>query len=158
MIKESLEVILGHFLWLAIKWRYCMDYSKIALVLTGENETVDEYALSYLDHVIERKCAKEALVIVSDRKAVKRPLIRRCRYPVRTKVISDRKIKLIFKWHCLDKFYKNLIFTYVRTNQDNLLERFLNETEINEEDAVCLALYNLREIPEQKAGVCNVRK
>ena len=156
MIKESLEVILGYLLWLDIKRRYHMDYGKVALVLTGENDKVDGYALSYLDHVMERKCAKEALVIVPGKKDVKTVLLHSYRHPVRTKIMSDGKIKLLYKWHCLDKFYRNLIFTYVRTNRDNLLERFLSETEINEQDAVCLALYNLREISGKEADVQKV--
>ena len=78
------------------------------------------------------------------------------RHAVRVKAISAQKMELIHKWHCLGRFYKNLIFTYVRTNKDNLLERFLNETEINEEDIVCLVFYNLRSVPIKSAGIHNV--
>ena len=60
-----------------------------------------------------------------------------------------QKIKLLYKWYCMDGRRKNVVFTFVKTNKDNLLEHFINETDINEEDVVCLALYNLREIPKK---------
>ena len=49
----------------------------------------------------------------------------------------------------MDGRRKNVVFTFVKTNKDNLLEHFINKTDINEEDVVCLALYNLREIPKK---------
>ncbi len=156
MVKQSIEIIKGYFIWSVLKWKEHLDYKKVVLVLTGENAKVDDYAIRYLDYVMERKSAEQALVLVSDENAAQKVSLNVCRHKVKTKMICEKKIERIFKWYCLDKFYKNLIFTYVRTNKDNLLERFLNETEINEEDIVCLALYNLRKVPVKEAGVHNV--
>lgn len=156
MVRQSIEVIKGYFIWSLLKWKEHLDYKKVVLALTGENESVDDYALRYLDYVMERKSAEQALILVSDENTAKKVLLYDYRHEVKTKIVSVKKMELIYKWHCLDRFYKNLIFTYVRTNKDNLLERFLNETEINEEDVVCLALYNLRKIPVKEAGVHNV--
>lgn len=153
MIRQSVEVIKGYFIWQMMKWKNHLDDRTVVLVLTGENEKVDRYALKYLDYVIERKSAEKALIITPKEENTQKVFQYNYKYEIKAKAISSRNIELIYRWHCQGRFYKNLIFTYVRTNKDNLLERFLNETEINEEDVVCLALYNLRKIPEKKAGM-----
>ena len=45
-----------------------------------------------------------------------------------------------------DGFFDNIVFTYAFRPQDNLLGKVLKETQVNEEDAVCLGLYHLRAV------------
>ena len=151
MIKQCLDVTKGYLIWSAVRLRENVDNKKVVLVLTGENDKVDDYALRYLDHVIERKYADEALVIAPDRGMAEKVFRYDYSHRVKVKVLPMKKIALIYKWYCLDKlFFKNLIFTYIRTTSDNLLGRIMDETDIDEEDVVCLALYNLRTIPGKK--------
>lgn len=151
MIKQSIDAIKGQLIWSNLMRKESLDDKKIVLVLTGENDRVDEYALKYLDDVIDRKYAEEALVIAADEKMTEKIDQYTYSHPVKTRILPPKKVGLIHKWYCLDKlFFRNLIFTYVRTNKDNLLERFLQETDVDEEDVVCLALYNLTRIPEKK--------
>lgn len=149
MIKQVVQVMAGQLLWMNLKRQEHLDYKKMVLVLTGENEKVDLYALRYLDKAMNRKSADKALILSDKQKCIDMAL--RCNYQhtVKTKLLSQKKIMLLFKWFSLDKFYKNLIFTYVRTPKDNLLDRFVRETDINEEEIVCLCLYNFREMPTE---------
>ena len=43
-----------------------------------------------------------------------------------------------------------IVFTYTTSPKDNQLGRVLKETQVNEEEAVCLGLYQLRKVPEIK--------
>ena len=44
MVKQSIDVIKGYLAWLTIQWKEQLDYPNLVLVLTGENEKVDDYA------------------------------------------------------------------------------------------------------------------
>lgn len=147
MLKQVLQVLAGHMLWKKLKRKEHINDKKLVLVLTGENEKIDLYALKYLDQEIARKYADAALIISDQQKCIHMALQYSYQHEVKTKLLSQKEILLLFKWHCLDRFFKNLIFTYVRTPKDNLLERFLNETDVNEEEIVCLCLYNFRKLP-----------
>ena len=59
-------------------------------------------------------------------------------------------LKALYDYYSFDKFFDNIVFTYKTFPKYNLLGKVLNETSINEQDAVCLALYHLREVPEIK--------
>lgn len=142
-------IIKGYIVWLQFRVKEHLDDKKFVLILTEENEKVDQYALKYLDYVMERKYAKEALIIVSNRESAKRVSRYPYKHQIKIKIMPFQKIKLFYRWYCLDGRRKNVVFTFVKTNKDNLLECFINETDINEEDVVCLALYNLRKIPKK---------
>lgn len=148
MVKQDIDVARGYFLWLLLNRKGCANHRILFLVLTGENEKVDGYALEFLDSAMDRKSVEEALVIVSNEEMVERVSRHEYRHVVRTKILSRNNIGLLYKWYCLNDCLDNLIFTFVRTNSDNLLDQFLRETDIDERDVVCLALYKLRHIPE----------
>ena len=150
MIREIIEVVAGDVSWNLLKLRYHIDYSKVVLVLTGENADVDDYALKYLDKYIERKVAKEAVVIALD-KNEREKLKSKYSFKYKTKIIvcSSKKIDRIYKRKCLNKINNNLVFTYIDKTKNNLLGKFLRETDINAKDVVCLALYNFRTNPEE---------
>lgn len=150
MVREAIEVIIGDFKWKLLKLRYSLNYSRVVLVLTGENEEVDHCALNYLDNYVDRKVAKEAVVVVPDEKD-REEILGKYHFKHKTKVIicNSKKIERIYKRNCLSKLSKNLVFTYVDKTQNNLLGRFMRETDINAEDVVCLALYNFRLCPDE---------
>lgn len=156
MLKQVAQVMAGQVLWMNLKRQEHLDERKFVLVLTGENEKVDFYALEYLDKVMNRKCADMALILSDQQRCIDMVSQGHYQHTVKAKLLSQKRIMLLFKWYCLDRFFKNLIFTYVRTPKDNLLERFLKETDINEEETVCLCLYNFRKMPAENTVDGNV--
>ena len=95
MIKQCLDVTKGYLIWTAVRLRENVDYKKVVLVLTGENERVDDYALRYVDHVIERKYANEALVIAPDRETAEKVSRYDSIHRVKVKILPMKKIALI---------------------------------------------------------------
>lgn len=156
MIEQAKQAIAGQLLWNKLKRQEHLDYRHIVLVLTGENEQVDQYALLYLDHLMDRKNANIALILSHRQACIDMVTQYRYRHAIHTRLLSQREIILLYKRYCLDRFFVNLFFTYVRLPKDNLMERFLKETEINEEDVVCLCLYNFRGIPTENVVNKNV--
>lgn len=147
MIKEEMQLIAGKLTWNWIKCINKLDASKVILVLAGENEKVDFYALKYLDRAIERKMADEALIFAcTDESYRQASNYKDFQYPVNIKKISEKQLELIYRYYCLYKFNKNLFFTFTDRTKDNLLGRFIRETEIDEKDTVCLAIYNFRTV------------
>lgn len=156
MIRETVEVLKGSFCWNIIKLTEKIDDTKVVLVLTGEDTNVDNYALMYLDEVIKRKFASKAIIITFNKKVADKVIsCKTISHPVKIKIMNERMIELIYKRYCLDKFNKNLFFTYIDKTQDNLLGRFMREMSVDARNVVCLALYNLRKVPE-KAVATNV--
>lgn len=158
MIKEICDVLAGSFLWTILKIKDQLDYSKVVLVLSGENKDVDKYALVYLDTVIDRKRAAKAVIYVTDDETktfTEKNL--NTRYPVKIKKLKSSTVDHIYRRYTIEKFYKNLFWTYTDKTRNNLLGRFIRETEINAEDVVCLAIYNLRQIPNgaKRKNVCS---
>ena len=66
---------------------------------------------------------------------------------IEIKYIHKKILKKYYQYYCFDKFYDNLVFTFVNIPESNQLSYVLNTSEVNEEDAVCLALYGLGKIP-----------
>ena len=133
-----------------MKIQYRINGSKIVLVLSGENELVDFYALKYLDRAIERKQAREALILTYTEQSFQMLKdYRAYTYPITIKRIKKTKIDRIYRWYRMVKFSPNIFFTFTDKTKDNLLGKFIRETDINEKDVVCLAIYNFRMVPEE---------
>ena len=150
MVKESIDATIGSILWNFIRIRDHINYSKVVLMLTGENKEVDKKALEYLDFVIRRKYANKAIIYAPNNgiyEFANKNL--KSEYEVSTKQIRLKTMDHIYKRYCLSKMFRNLFWTYIDKTDENLLGRFLRETDIDAEDVVCLAIYNLREIPEK---------
>ena len=119
------------------------------MVLTGENHLLDRYSIEYLDLFAKRKSADNALVVWSDIESLEGSDLTRLKLKrIKAVYLSDRKVKLLYDYYSFDKFFDNIVFTYTSMPEENLLGRILAETEVNEKDAVCLALYHLRYVPE----------
>ena len=158
MFKNVLQVVAGYMIWRRLKLIEHINYKKIVLVLTGENEKIDEYALIHLDDVMKRTYAESALILSTEQARLDKINAYSFSHCIKTRLITNRQLNLIFKWYCLDSYFVNLIFTYTQTPKDNLLDKYMQETEVNTEDAVCLGLYKLRRVPsnEQTGGVNHV--
>lgn len=156
MVKQIFDVCVGDFYWIILKLKDHINYNKVVLFLTGDNIEVDKYALQYLDLVIERKQAKEAIIYILD-KSMQNQINMNFKHKIKIKYIKRDKAELIYKRYCIDKFFKNIFWTYTHHTKNNLLGRFMVETEINAEDVVCLAIYNFRKIPKgwKTENVCS---
>lgn len=116
----------------------------------GDNQKLDEYALIHLKDFMDRKYAKGAVLFLKDKrdygrfKRVKLPEgVKFCLYPV-------RKIQILYDYYSFHRFSDKILFTYTDSPKENELGRLLRETEIDEEEAVCLGLYRLRSVPGRK--------
>lgn len=141
------QVIKGRLLWEKLKRKYHIDYRKVVLVLSGQNDLLDQKCMEYLPYFKRRKFAEEAIVIY----ASGRKMVRADTGPEaaeRFVEMADREIESLFRLYCFYRFFTNIVFTHTYSPDDNQLQRFLEETGVDETDAACLALYHLREVPE----------
>lgn len=151
MIKEICKVLAGKFYWEFYRHKLHLDTSKVVVLLSGENEEVDKYAMLYLDNIIERKRAKSAVVFVMDDTVMAEA--KKCldsKYPVKLLKIRRNIIDSIYKLYMMDRFYPNFFWTFTDYTKSNLLGRFIREEGISAEEAVCLAIYNFRRIPGKR--------
>ena len=148
MINEIREAVRGHILWRKIKLHYHINDQKVILVLVGENKKIDYFALVHLNDFVRWTCTKEAVIFVDDRKTIS--FIKKMNYTFAVKVGVMRKEarERLYKFYSFDKFFDHIVFTYTSKPKENMLDRVLEVTEINEEEAVCLALYHLRKVPK----------
>ena len=107
MLRQSLMIIKGYIIWLQFRVKEHLDDKKFVLIVTEENEKVDQYALKYLDYVMERKYTKEALVIVSNQGTAKKVSKYHYKHQIKIKIMPFQKIKLLYKWYCMDGRRKN---------------------------------------------------
>nr|WP_302141911.1 hypothetical protein [uncultured Schaedlerella sp.] len=150
MIKELLQIGHGAVLWRGLQNRLKIHYKKVVLVLVNENPELDYYALRHLEDYMHRKCAKEAILLFSQRQTGQ--MIQRLgqRRDIKAYKCPEEKIQKLYGFYSFYKFFDNIVFTYASKPKDNQLGRVLKETSVNEEDAVCLGLYHLRKVPVHK--------
>ena len=149
MIPEMLHVIRGNFIWHYIKAVHGISKQSIVLVLTGENRMVDEYAIHHLQTFAARRSADKVFVWTREEELIKKA-VETCECPVRRLNMSDMKLQILFDYYCFDKFFPNLVFTYTNRPRDNQIGRLLSISDVNEEEIVCLGLYNLRMVPQKE--------
>ena len=146
-------------LWKKMKREYKIAYPKVVLVLTGENKDLDRACLLHLPEFIDRKYAGSAIVFYSKESYVGPELPEISGYDVSFIVMEDRVMAEIYELYCFWKYYDNIVFTYTSRPKDNLLQRYLNETDVDVNDAACLALYHLRHVtrPYNRQECADVR-
>ena len=147
MLKKVLHILRGKRYWNWLRLRYAITYKKVVLVLTGDNEKLDYYCLKYLEDFIRRKYANSAIIISPDEKVLKNVAKMKFSFPIELCLMDKMKMTLLYDFYSYMKFFDNIVFTYTSIPKDNLLGKILAETNVNEEDAACLALYHLRIVP-----------
>ena len=150
MINVWMKLVKGDLLWKYLRLRYAINDTTVVLFLSGENSKIDEYALKYLGLVMERKGCNRAVIFVENEELLcfaKEQLNTTIKADVRK--ITAAQIMAIYNWYRVVRFNKNLFFTFTDRTKDNLLGKFMRETEINEKDAVCLAIFNFRKVVEE---------
>lgn len=155
MFKEIFSVLQGAVTWQVLRMRLRIDKKKVILVLTGENQTLDNYALLHLKDFADRKYADGVIVLSADKVAQKKIRVIRALgldVPVRWCRWSKQKIRYLYRYYSFYLFSDKIVFTYTSQPKDNQLGKLLSETEVNEEEVVCLGLYRLRAVPHIKKG------
>lgn len=150
MFKRILRIWHGFFYWMAFRIKYHITYKSVVLVLVGDHLDLDRWAVRHLGNFMSRKYAVKGMIIWNTPENGE--MLKKERIPdqIKTKRLEKDKILLLYDYYSFDKFFDNIIFTFLDTPEENLLGRILRETEVNEEEAVCLALYHLRRVPSIK--------
>ena len=146
MFRETLHVLKGNFLWHYLKARHGIGERSALLILTGENENVDSYAVQYLQAYVQR-CKADRVYIWTKKSSLFEEAQRTCRIPVRRFHMTENQLQLLFDYYCFYRFFPNSVFTYINQPKDNQLGKLLLLRGADEEDIVCLGFYNLRIVP-----------
>lgn len=148
MNRRLFHIVCGYFYWLILKIRYLINYKKVVLFLTDENSKLDITALEYVQFYLKRKNAKSVIVFYVNDKTynfINNNL--ELKSVCQCEKLSYSRMRFLYDVYSFYNFFENAVFTYTMIPKENLLGRILEETDINEIDAVCLALFHLREIP-----------
>lgn len=157
MFKEVISVFHGALIWKIFQMRFQIDEKKVVLVLVNNRKGLDYYALVHLEDFMNRKYAKEAIVVFSDKEVCTRLKELKLNVSIRLSYWKEDKIKKLYRYYSFYKFSDKIVFTYTDNPKENQLGKVLRETSIGEEEAVCLGLYRLRRVPEVKDVFVNKR-
>ena len=170
MFRAAARILGGAVRWGILRMRLGIHEKTVVLFLTNDNLRLDYYATVHLKDFMKRKYADRAVFFLDDvfckslpggpcflrtldRMAKTSKQVTLCRYPA-------SEIERVYGYYAFYKFSDRVVFTYTDRPKDNLLGRALRETKVNEEDAVCLGLYHLRQVPssgeEEKRGRTDV--
>lgn len=148
-VNKIIRILLADLYWIFICIKENIDKRDVVLVLMGENKKVDELSLEYLDLFRKRRHARKAVVFVAQSETEKWKNKSGASESIKIRGIKKKYILLLYERYCMNKFFKNLVFTSVNTTKENMIDRYLKESNITEEDVVCLAFYNFRGIPQR---------
>jgi hypothetical protein len=144
------HILKGWLFWQRVRIKYLINYNKTLIVLSDENYELDRQVLLHLPDYVERKHADKAIVLCDESRLHEWSYILPKNINMQIKAMSKEDMEKLYDYYCFFKFFDNVVFTYTDKPKDNLLGKFLRETDVNEEDAAFLALYHLRSIPKTK--------
>ncbi len=148
------KILRGKKIWDAMSREYRFDSKNVVLVLAGDNKKLDLFALDYLQTFVSRKKANRAEILLTDESYVADYLQRKnFLFPVNERKSRREDLSLLYDYYCFAFNLDNIAFTFLNHCYYNLMGRILNETDITEEEAVCLGVYWLRELQEKKVNV-----
>ncbi len=133
--------------WKCFAKRNKIHYPSVVLFLANENIDYDRQAIYYFKYFMERKYSHKGIIFWSYEESKQMLETVKVEQNIEIKYIHKKILKKYYQYYCFDKFYDNLVFTFVNIPESNQLSYVLNTSEVNEEDAVCLALYGLGKIP-----------
>lgn len=136
--------------WHYFKVKNHINYQKVVVVLSDENRELDQIVLSRLNEYMKRKHAKNAIVFCVKDNYDRYTKIFDSNAYVSFRIVTKNTIDMLYSFYCFEKFFDNIVFTHVDSPSDNMLGRVLRETDVNEDDAACLALFHLRCIPDNE--------
>lgn len=142
------KILSEYLYWNFLRLRFGINYHKVVLVLSEENKEVDRQAIIHLKHFMDRKRAKSAIVFCKEQSKKQIESMLTEDVSALVKPITNKEMSMLYSLYCFIKFFDNIVFTNTDTPEENKLGRYIRETDVNEEDAVCLALYHLRHVPQ----------
>lgn len=145
MIRHILK---GWLFWQRTRIKYKINYSKVVIVLSGQNNELDRQVLLHLRDFIRRKHADTAIVLCGEGCENKWIKFMEDYSDISVHSLADGDMTLLYSYYNYMKFFDNIVFTYTDEPENNLLGKYIRNTEVNEEDAACLALYHLRHVPD----------
>lgn len=153
MLRETLHVLHGYMIWQGLRLRSGIGKKTVVLALAGDNERLDFFAQVHLKDFMDRKYAKKAVILYTRKeeptgeKSDQRKFSAGGMTCVRRFHMSAEHMRCLYDYYSFYKCSDKLVFTYTDCPVGNCLGRVMRETEITEEEAVCLGLYRLKEVP-----------
>ena len=143
------NILNGWLFWQKLKAKYKINYNKVLIVLSDDNQELDKQVLLHLPEFVRRKHVESAVVLCHKECMEKWKAILNNYDSSELFVMDSDEMYKLYSYYCFIKFFDNIVFTYTDIPIDNYLGRYLRETEITPEDAACLALYHLRYVPSK---------
>lgn len=151
--NDKKRILEGRNRWDEISEKLKVNMSTVVLCLADENNLLDHKALEYLPNFVKRKNADRAEILVLNDNARERAAKFSYTFEARITVIDGETMRQIYDYYCFAFNFDNIAFTFLGQCPYNLMDRILNETDITEEEAVCLGVYWLREMQERITDV-----
>ena len=142
------HILGGWLFWQRVRMKYAINYSKALIVLSDENYELDKQVILHLSDFANRKHVDCTVVLCTESRLSEWSQYLPKDHKVQIHTMLKADMDKLYGYYCFMKFFDNIVFTYTDKPIDNLLGKYLRETDVNEEDAACLALYHLRTIPE----------
>ena len=97
MLREIVSVFHGALIWKIFQMRFRVNEKKVVLVLVNDRKAFDYYALVHLEDFMDRKYAKEAVLLFSDKKVYSQFCKLKLNIPIRLCHWTESKIKKLYK-------------------------------------------------------------
>jgi len=143
MLFNFFRIFYAQLFWKIFSVKNRITKEKILLILAGENSVIDKIAKCRFQELIEKRYMKNGIIIMSQED---KDVYFENANGIDIIYLTPDKIKLLYEYYCFYKFTNNIVFTYVMTPHDNKLQSYINGSNIDENDVVCLALFRLGHI------------
>lgn len=139
--------------WERIKSTLNITEDTVVLVLGDENKRLDQLCLDYLPNYVLRKNAMRAEILIFNEELKKSAQNKKYGFPFRVTLLDGEVLQGIYYYYCFAFNLDNIAFTFLEQCPYNTLGRIIEETDITEDEAVCLGVYWLRELQGEMADV-----
>lgn len=140
MLRDIIRIVWIYYKWICFKLFHGINKDMIVLALANENKKLDDIAVKRFSEMLDKRYATGGMILAQ--REVFDDIV--CN-DKRIKVIytSSKKMEDLFSLYCFYSFTNNIVFTYVDTPKDNYLSDYIKNSDIDENDVVCLALFRL---------------
>lgn len=132
---------------------YNIDDRTVVLALAGESRKIDSEALARLPHFVRRKKSNRVVVFKGKDSVDAETICEEYGLDVDIYEVPIAELREIYRYYTFAFNLDNIVFTFLEECPYNYMGRILNETDITEDEAVCLGLYCLRKLPGEMENV-----
>lgn len=144
MVRDIIKLLFIKMEWDIFKLSKHISNEDGILVLSGENTKIDEISIARFKEYLEKKYLSKGVVLASRLEQSRIDPIKKNIAPhIRIIYLSPNKLKHFYELHCVKPFAAHIAFTFINTPKDNKLGKYLEKSELDENDLVCLALFRL---------------